>query len=317
MDPSPFSDRNVSMTYCIPKFWSGYSSRDGGKISEQANARSNSLDTQTTSRILECRMGVPLRDRWAITTGSLQNSVCLNEVALTSFGIRKRVQDLNRARSISYLSQASLTREEQVEIKQRELVQLAKLKGVYDREVLNRQLILAKSRLFREYAAELMSKKPVSQTPGIDKEKYDKENAETFDTLVEYLRKMTYHPNQYKATAVKIVLIPKPGKDEKIPLGIPTIKDRTLQALVNLVFKPLVELTSDPNSYGFRPYRDCKMAVAAARIQLKTIDVGKARKAISKRYKKTEATGVYLLPNQEKWILDADIKGLFDNINHN
>lgn len=100
-----------------------------------------------------------------------------------------------------------LSRGEEVEIKQRELAQLAKLKGVYDKEVLNRQMLLARSRLFREYAVELISKKPGSlrSTPGIDREIYDKEREESFDELVEYLRKMIYHPNQYKAKAVKRV----------------------------------------------------------------------------------------------------------------
>ncbi len=73
-----------------------------------------------------------------------------------------------------------------------------------------------------------------------------------------------------------------------------------MQALVNLVLSPLVELTSDPNSYGFRPYRDCKMAIAAARSQLKTVDVAKAREGLSRRYRKKEPVGMYQIPNQEK-----------------
>nr|YP_010121826.1 hypothetical protein KQ509_mgp04 [Monilinia fructicola]QRF72202.1 hypothetical protein [Monilinia fructicola] len=94
------------------------------------------------------------------------------------------------------------------------------------------------------------------------------------------------------------------------------MKDRALQALINLVLLPLVELTSDPNSYGFRPFRDCKMAVAAVRNQLKTIDIQKARGALNRRHKANSQSGNFLIPNQDKWILDADIKGFFDNINH-
>lgn len=94
------------------------------------------------------------------------------------------------------------------------------------------------------------------------------------------------------------------------------MKDRALQALVNLVLLPLVELTSDPNSYGFRPHRDCKMAIAAARAQLKSIDVERARNSMKKRYNKKETEGSYLKTNQERWILDAEIKGFFDNIQH-
>lgn len=144
----------------------------------------------------------------APVNGVLLNSVCLNEAVRNSSVVRGKVQDLFGARHMSSDTtkiSTELTRREEVEIKQRELAQLAKLKGVYDKEVLNRQVLLARSRLFREYAVELISKKPGSQTPGVDREIYDKENDETFDDLVEYLREMIYHPNKYKASAVKRV----------------------------------------------------------------------------------------------------------------
>ena len=282
------SDESVHCTYCVTKLRSEHNSWDGGKIAEKAKARGNSLD--------------------------MLNSVSLNKVVHNPNGRSRRIQDLNRGRFITTISQ--LTRKEEVEIKQRELVQLANLEGLYSQKVYAKQLLLARSRLFREYAVELISNKPGSQTPGIDKEKYNKDVDTEFEEYVEYLRKMIYHPNQYKAKAIKRVWIPKPGKDEKRPLGIPTVKDRTLQALVNLVLLPLVELTGDPNSYGFRPLRDCKMAVAAVRTQLKSMDIEKAKKSMKKRYNKKEAVGSYHKPNQDKWILDADIKGFFDNINH-
>lgn len=103
------------------------------------------------------------------------------------------------------ITSSQLTRKEEVEIKQRELAQLANIKGIYDQEVYDQQLLMARSRVFREYAVELISKKPGSQTPGIDREKYEKGEHGTFDEYVEYLRKVTYHPNQYKANAVKRV----------------------------------------------------------------------------------------------------------------
>ncbi len=138
----------------------------------------------------------------------LLNSVCLNETGSNSSVVGRKVRDLFGARQMSTYNTTTpkeLTRRERVEIEQRELVQLAKLKGVYDQMVLNRQVLLVRSRLFREYAVELISKKPGSQTPGIDKEIYEKGKEETFEDLVEYLREMTYHPNQYKARAVKRV----------------------------------------------------------------------------------------------------------------
>lgn len=86
--------------------------------------------------------------------------------------------------------------------------------------------------------------------------------------------------------------------------------------ITNLVLLPLVEMNCDPNSYGFRPYRDCKMAIAAVRNQLKTLDTEKAKKHIRKRHATKFSVGALMIANQNKWILDADIKGFFDNINH-
>jgi len=56
-----------------------------------------------------------------------------------------------------------------------------------------------------------------------------------------------------KASPLLRIWIPKPGKDEKRPLGIPTIKDRALQALLKLAIEPEWEAKFEPNSYGFRP----------------------------------------------------------------
>ena len=57
------------------------------------------------------------------------------------------------------------------------------------------------------------------------------------------------------------VWIPKPGKEEKRPLGIPTMYDRALQGLVKLVLEPEWEAKFEPNSYGFRPGRSCHDAI--------------------------------------------------------
>lgn len=55
-----------------------------------------------------------------------------------------------------------------------------------------------------------------------------------------------------KVSPTRRVWIPKPGTEEKRPLGIPTIKDRALQALVKLALEPEWEARFEPNSYGFR-----------------------------------------------------------------
>ncbi|NES41993.1 reverse transcriptase N-terminal domain-containing protein, partial [Moorena sp. SIO2C4] len=60
-----------------------------------------------------------------------------------------------------------------------------------------------------------------------------------------------------KAKPTRRVWIPKPGKTEKRPLGIPTIYDRALQALAKQALEPEWEAKFEPNSYGFRPGRSC------------------------------------------------------------
>jgi RNA-directed DNA polymerase len=88
---------------------------------------------------------------------------------------------------------------------------------------------------------------------------------------------------------VRRVWIPKPGKDEKRPLGIPTMRDRAAQALVKLALEPEWEAKFEPNSYGFRPARSCHDAAEAIFNAIKYVP---------------------------RYVLDADIKGCFDNIDH-
>lgn len=92
-----------------------------------------------------------------------------------------------------------------------------------------------------------------------------------------------------KVSPTRRVWIDKPGKDEKRPLGIPTMKDRALQSLVKLTLEPEWEAKFEPNSYGFRPGRSCRDATEAIFI------------AINKK---------------PKYVLDADIAKCFDHIDH-
>src|SRR4028118_763398 len=66
-----------------------------------------------------------------------------------------------------------------------------------------------------------------------------------------------------KASPTRRVWIPKPGTEEKRPLGIPTMKDRALQALTKLALEPEWEARFEPNSYGFRAGRSCHDAIEA------------------------------------------------------
>ena len=102
--------------------------------------------------------------------------------------------------------------------------------------------------------------------------------------LAEGLREKRYRPNRVRRT-----YIPKPGKPEKRPLGIPVIKDRVVQAAVKIVIEPIFEADFQPCSYGFRPKRDAHQAIEAV---AKYVNYGCAQ------------------------VIDADLKGYFDNIPH-
>jgi RNA-directed DNA polymerase len=92
-----------------------------------------------------------------------------------------------------------------------------------------------------------------------------------------------------KTSQVKRVYIPKPGKKEKRPLGIPTIQERAKQALAKLALEPEWEAKFEPNSYGFRPGRSAQDAIAAIYSDIR---------------------------GQDYYVLDADIEKCFDRINH-
>jgi RNA-directed DNA polymerase len=144
--------------------------------------------------------------------------------------------------------------------------------------------------MLRSYANTLVSVRRVTQvnqgkrTAGIDKVVVKTPAAR--GKLVDQL--MTCQP--WKAMPARRVYIPKANGRQR-PLGIPTILDRCLQARVKNALEPEWEARFEGSSYGFRPGRS-------------------AHDAIGKVYR-------FARPNTRKrWVVDADIKGAFDTIDH-
>lgn len=93
----------------------------------------------------------------------------------------------------------------------------------------------------------------------------------------------------WRAKAAKRIYIPK-SNGKKRPLGIPVIKDRVLQTIVKNALEPSWEARFESTSYGFRPGRSTHDALAHCHNRLRK--------------------------GHDTWILDADIRGAFDNISH-
>lgn len=142
--------------------------------------------------------------------------------------------------------------------------------------------------LTHSFYAKFMAVKRVTEnngkkTAGVDEETWDTPQAKA-KAIVGLKRR------GYKPQPLRRVYIPKANGKQR-PLGIPTMKDRAMQALHLLALEPIAETTADPNSYGFRPERACRDA---------------AGQIFTSMAKKSQAT----------WVLEGDITGCFDNISH-
>lgn len=141
--------------------------------------------------------------------------------------------------------------------------------------------------LLRSKSAKFLSVRKVTQdnrgkkTAGIDGIKNLNQNQR-----LELVEELNLHE---KSKPVRRVMIPKPGNSEKRPLGIPIIKDRVKQALIKMVIEPEWEAKFEQNSYGFRPGRSAHDVYGAIFGALK---------------------------RKTAYVLDADISGCFDNIDH-
>jgi RNA-directed DNA polymerase len=118
---------------------------------------------------------------------------------------------------------------------------------------------------------------------GVDKQSLEDFEKDLKDNLYKIWNRMS--SGSYFPPAVKAVPIPKKTGGERI-LGIPTVSDRIAQMVVKLQFEPMVEPHFLPDSYGYRPRKSALDAVGVTRKRCWEYD----------------------------WVLEFDIKGLFDNI---
>ena len=123
--------------------------------------------------------------------------------------------------------------------------------------------------------------------PGVDGQtvrQFDQESEDQLARLAEELRS-----KRYRRQPARRVWIAKPGTTEQRPLGIPAVRDRTVEAALRNVLEPIFENDFAEHSYGFRPGRGCREAV------------GRVEE---------------LLGQGQVWCVDADLKSYFDTIPH-
>ena len=131
---------------------------------------------------------------------------------------------------------------------------------------------------------EMLKKNKANGVDDVNLEEYRLNLDENIKDLVSRMKTFSYRPQP-----VKRVYIPK-ANGKKRPLGIPTVEDKIVQMGISKILEAIYEVDFEDFSYGFRPYKSCHDA-------LKQIDK-------------------VIMTNPINHIIDADIKGFFDNVDH-
>ncbi|OAA87755.1 group II intron reverse transcriptase/maturase [Clostridium coskatii] len=147
------------------------------------------------------------------------------------------------------------------------------------------QYLLTHSFYAKSYAIKKVTSNKGKNTSGVDKKLWSTPASKMKAVLM-------LTDKHYIAKPLRRVYISKKNKSKKRPLGIPTMYDRAMQTLYALALEPVAEVTGDNVSFGFRQGRSAKDACE------QTFNI-LARKC------------------SPIWVLEGDIKGCFDNINHN
>lgn len=122
-------------------------------------------------------------------------------------------------------------------------------------------------------------------TKGINNDTADGFSQEKVNSIIQSLSDDSYSPNPVRRTYIK----KKNNSRKKRPLGIPTFTDKLVQEVLRMILESVYEPIFSNYSHGFRPNRSCHTALS---------------------YMKKDFTGVV-------WFIEGDIKGCFDNIDHN
>lgn len=140
-----------------------------------------------------------------------------------------------------------------------------------------------KETLLEQHKKQMKGK--ASGIDGVTKEQYNENVEENIEKLLINMKKFSYKPQ-----AVRRTYIPKVGSEKLRPLGIPAYEDRLVQGCMANVLNEIYETKFLECSYGFRPSRNCHQAI-----------------------KEINQT---IMTKKVNYILDADIKSFFDNVDH-